>query len=159
MRRHLTASDGDLVAADGRMARAALPVRGIIPPHMLKHLAESDNPRERNLAIRMLMRIEKIRGMRRALGEFYVAPPAGGRCIRVYDVKHGSDGDLPGDLIADPQKSRDVAVKEAYRGADATYRFYKGVYNRDSIDDRGMCIDSSVHFERITTMPAGTGNR
>jgi Zn-dependent metalloprotease len=114
---------------------------------MLKHLAESDDPDNRDRAIRMLMRIEKIRGMRRALGVFYVAPPGGGRCIRVYDVKHGSDSDLPGDPVANPARSRDSEVKEAYQGALATYTFYKEVYGRNSIDDKGMCIDSSVHFE------------
>ena len=123
------------------------PVHGILPPHILKHLAESQDPDERRLAIRMLMRIEKIRGMRRALGQFYVAAPGGGRCIRVYDVKHGSDSDLPGDLIANPVKSADKAAKEAYQGALATYSFYQEVYGRNSIDDRGMCIDSSIHFE------------
>jgi len=122
-------------------------VQGIVPPHMLKHLAEKGTPEDRRRAIQMLMRIEKIRGMRRALGEFYVAAPTGGRCIRVYDVKHGSDGDLPGDPIANPAKSRDIAAKEAYKGADATYSFYKDQYSRNSIDDKGMCIDSSVHFE------------
>jgi Zn-dependent metalloprotease len=123
------------------------PVHGILPPHMLKHLAESQDPDERKLAIRMLMRIEKIRGMRRALGQFYVAAPGGGKCIRVYDVKHGSDSDLPGDPVANPAKSADKAAKEAYQGALATYNFYQQVYGRNSIDDRGMCIDSSVHFE------------
>ncbi|MDD1667252.1 MAG: M4 family metallopeptidase, partial [Methanomicrobiales archaeon] len=122
-------------------------LRGIVPPHMLKHLAESENGRNRDLAIRMLMRIERIRGMRRALGEFYVSPPTGGKCIRVYDVKHGSDSDLPGDLVANPGKSKDPAVKEAYKGADATYKFFWDIYGRNSIDDKGMCIDSSVHFE------------
>ena len=122
-------------------------VHGIIPPHMLRHLAEHGSPEDRRLAVRMLMRIEKVRGMRRALGEFYVAPPTGGRCIRVYDVNHGSDGDLPGALVADPANSRDPEVKEAYQGADATYSFYKDLYGRNSIDDKGMCIDSSVHYE------------
>ena len=93
------------------------------------------------------MRIEKIRGMRRAFGEVYVAQPGPGRCIRVYDVKHGSDSDLPGELIANPAKSTDKAAKEAYEGALATYDFFQKVYERNSIDDRGMCIDSSVHFE------------
>ncbi|MGE5832578.1 MAG: M4 family metallopeptidase [Methanomicrobiales archaeon] len=122
-------------------------IRGILPPHMLKHLAESRDPDARSLGIRMLMRIEKIRGMRRALGQFYVAPPGGARCIRVYDVKHGSDSDLPGDPVANPARSRDPEAKEAYQGAVATYNFYKDIYGRNSIDDRGMCIDSSVHFE------------
>ena len=146
-RRSLSPPRGDPIAGGYRGSRAPMAVRGIIPPHMLKHLAESDNPEDRRLAVRMLMRIEKVRGMRRALGEFYVAAPTGGRCIRVYDVKHGSDNDLPGDLIANPAKSKDPEVKEAYGGADATYSFYKDLYGRNSIDDKGMCIDSSVHFE------------
>ena len=123
-------------------------LHGIVPPHMLKHLAESDDPASRDMAIRMLMRIEKIRGMRLALGEFYVSPPGGGgSCIRVYDVKHGSDSDLPGDPVANPARSKDREVNEAYQGALATYNFYKTIYGRNSIDDRGMCVDSSVHFE------------
>jgi Zn-dependent metalloprotease len=132
--------------ARGRRTRPGT-LHGIVPPHMLKHLAESDDPDGREMAIRMLMRIEKIRGMRRALGEFYVAAPGGGKCIRVYDVKHGSDSDLPGELVANPARSRDKAAKEAYQGALATYNFFRNIYGRNSIDDKGMCIDSSVHFE------------
>jgi len=139
---------GELIPGGrGWRGRAPMPVRGIIPPHMLKHLAEKGNPEARKLAVNMLMRIEKIRGMRRALGQFYVSTPTGGKCIRVYDVKHGSDSDLPGTPVTNPAKSRDIEAKEAYQGADATYTFYKDIYQRNSIDDKGMCIDSSVHFE------------
>jgi Zn-dependent metalloprotease len=55
---------------------------------------------------------------------------------------------LPGKLVrreGDP-KSRDVAVNEAYDGSGATYDFYKNVFNRNSIDDKGMRLDSSVHY-------------
>jgi len=132
---------------DGRVRGTPGPAGRIIPPHMLKHLARNGSPEDRELAIRMLMMSEKVRGMRRALGEFYVAAPAGGGCIRVYDVNHGSDSDLPGVLVANPASSTDPEVAEAFRGAEATYTFYKDIYNRDSIDGKGMCIDSSVHFE------------
>ena len=127
--------------------RAGNPVPGIIPPHMLRHLAESDDPDDRSLAIRMLMGIEKMRGTRRALGQFYVATPTGGRCIRVYDVKHGGDSDLPGTQVMNPDASKDPAAREASQGAEATYSFYQDIYGRNSIDDKGMCIDSSVHYE------------
>jgi Zn-dependent metalloprotease len=45
-------------------------------------------------------------------------------------------------------KSKDKAVNEAYDGSGATYDFYLQVYNRNSIDDRGMRLDSTVHYER-----------
>jgi len=39
-------------------------------------------------------------------------------------------------------------VNEAYDGLGATYDFYKEVFNRDSIDGRGMRLIASVHFDR-----------
>ncbi len=40
----------------------------------------------------------------------------------------------------------DVAVNEAYDGAGATYDLFKDIYGRNSIDDKGMTIESSVHY-------------
>jgi len=64
----------------------------------------------------------------------------------VYDAEQGSD--LPGILVrgeGDPP-SDDLAVNEAYDGAGATYDLFKDVYGRNSIDDRGLCIESTVHY-------------
>jgi Zn-dependent metalloprotease len=64
----------------------------------------------------------------------------------VYDAGHGTR--LPGTLVrseGDPDSS-DAGVNEAYDGAGATYDLYSDAYGRNSIDDRGMRIDSSVHY-------------
>jgi Zn-dependent metalloprotease len=64
----------------------------------------------------------------------------------VYDAEYGSI--LPGRLVmgeGDPPSS-DVAVMEAYDGAGATYELFKQAYGRNSIDDRGMPIVSTVHY-------------
>jgi Zn-dependent metalloprotease len=45
----------------------------------------------------------------------------------------------------DPPSS-DLMVNEAYDGSGATYDFYQEVFDRNSIDDRGMRLDSTVHF-------------
>lgn len=37
-------------------------------------------------------------------------------------------------------------MNEAYDGLGATYNLYSEVYGRNSIDDRGMRLDASVHF-------------
>lgn len=119
-------------------------VRGIVPPHMLKEIVEKGGPKQRELALKTLMLSEKIRGRREAFAEFYVAAAVGVKCINCYDAKNGQD--LPGDQLQNPGSSADLAVKEAYDGAEATYNMYLDVYERNSIDDRGMCINSTVHY-------------
>ncbi len=65
------------------------------------------------------------------------AVPAGEKRRTIYGAKHAEH--LPGALMreGDP-KSKDPAVNEAYDGAGATYDFYQKVYERNSVDDRGL---------------------
>jgi Zn-dependent metalloprotease len=72
--------------------------------------------------------------------------PAGRKRRTVYDAGHSTR--LPGALVrgeGDPN-STDVAVNEAYDGAGSTYDLYFDEYGRNSIDGRGMRIDSTVHY-------------
>jgi Zn-dependent metalloprotease len=55
---------------------------------------------------------------------------------------------LPGTLVrkeGDPQ-TNDPAVDEAYDGLGATYDLFLEEYGRNSIDNRGMALDATVHF-------------
>jgi Zn-dependent metalloprotease len=122
------------------------PLMGIIPPYMLKEIALKGSSSQKARALKSLMVSENIRGMRVAFGQFYVAASAGEKCIRIYDAKNGQE--LPGTPVSNPAKSKDATVKEAYKGATTTYDLYKTVYERDSIDDKGMCIESTVHYDR-----------
>lgn len=131
---------------DDRQGIIRRPLMGIIPPYMLKKIALNGSASQKARALKSLMVSENIRGMRVAFGQFYVATSAGEKCIRIYDVKNGQD--LPGTPVSNPAKSKDVAVKEAYKGATTTYDLYKTVYERDSIDDKGMCIESTVHYDK-----------
>ncbi len=130
----------------GRM-QMANSYRSILPPHMLKELAKRGDPAQRELALKHLMLSERLRGHREAISQVHLAAaPMTGKCLNVYDAKNGQA--LPGNPVQDPANSSDVAVKEAYDGADATYNMYHDVYGRNSIDDRGMCIFSTVHYEQ-----------
>lgn len=122
------------------------PLMGIIPPHMLKEIAKRGTGSQKDRALKSLMVSEKIRGRREAFGQFYVSTPTGTKCLRMYDAKNTQD--LPGTPVTDPVKSKDPEVKEAYAAAGATYDLYKSAYDRNSIDDKGMCIESSVHYEK-----------
>ncbi len=124
----------------------------IVPPHMLEHIAEHGSVEQRNMAIDTLVVSAQLRGQRRALSDFTSAavrfPVAGGKERIVYDAKNGSS--LPGVAVrieGDPESS-DVTVNEAYDGAGVTYDLYKDIYGRNSIDNNGMRLDSTVHYKK-----------
>src|SRR4029079_5748218 len=73
---------------------------------------------------------------------------AGTKRRTVFDAQHGQT--LPGKLVRGEKdrKSSDISVNEAFTGSGKTYDFYKMVYNRNSIDDSGMRLYSTVHFRR-----------
>lgn len=121
----------------------------IVPPYILRRLAESDDPDLRRRALDALIQSERLRGHRAAFGETGGAGVAAGVKQRtVYDGRHGTR--LPGTLVRTETgpPSRDAVVEQAFGGAGDTYDFYKKVFGRNSIDDRGMRLDSTVHYGR-----------
>ncbi|MDX2430281.1 MAG: M4 family metallopeptidase [Bacteroides sp.] len=70
----------------------------------------------------------------------------GVRKRRLYDAQNGSD--LPGKLVRNEggAPTADLAVNEAYDGSGATYDLFSEIFSRNSIDNRGMKILSTVHF-------------
>lgn len=128
------------------------PFNCIVPPHMLEEIATKGTPSQKKLAISTLKASEQMRGQRRALADFTAAvsrfAAVGGKERIIYDAKNGSS--LPGAPVrneGDPSAS-DVTVNEAYDGSGATYDLYKDVYNRNSIDNNGMRMDSTVHYKK-----------
>ena len=123
----------------------------IIPPHMLKAIAKRGDEDEREWALKSLSLSGQFRGRREVMGVFMLidsAAATGQKRRTIYDAKHGED--LPGKLVrgeGDPP-AKDVAVNEAYDGSGATYDLFKKVYDRNSIDDRGLRLDSTVHYGR-----------
>lgn len=121
----------------------------IIPPDILRNVAEKGNEEQRDWAYKTMQASAQTRGHREAVGAFaaLAAVPAGGKRRTVYDAKHGTA--LPGKLARgenDPA-SKDKTVNEAFLGSGKTYDFFSKVYDRNSIDDRGMRLDSTVHYD------------
>lgn len=135
-----------------------MPCCFIAPPNLLSQMIESEDAGKREAALRTLAASASVRA-RRALvtrvmremdvdvGALGLAPPSGERRT-VYDAEHGGEAALPGRKVRaeGSPASDDVAVNEAYEGADAVYDFYKDVLGRDSIDAKGMDLVSSVHY-------------
>jgi Zn-dependent metalloprotease len=118
----------------------------ILPPHILISIYENGTAEEREQALRTLMLSERLRERRGILSLVPVVVPPGEKRRTVYDARHRTT--LPGVLVRGEggPPSADPAVNEAYDGAGATYDLYEQVYGRNSIDGKGMRLDSSVHY-------------
>jgi Zn-dependent metalloprotease len=127
------------------------PIQCIVPPHIAKALAESKDRRLREIALRLLTTSARLRGRREILGKIrtaLVGAATGGLHRTIYDAQH--EADTPGQLVRDEgaPASADPAVNEAYDGLGATYKLYQEVFHRNSIDDHGMRLVASVHYDR-----------
>src|SRR3990172_10789783 len=123
------------------------PIHCIIPPYMAESIIKKGDDELKTWAINTLMVSEEFRGRRRAIGSLAaLAIPAGGKRRTVYDARNSEE--LPGVVVRREGEPRtgDDAVNEAYDGAGATYDLYYEEYGRNSIDDKGMSLDSTVHF-------------
>jgi len=123
----------------------------ITPPHILRAIAINGSPTQRKYALSTLSASEQLRGQRKAIREvlsLLTIYSAENKRRYVYDARNGSL--LPGVLARQEQDppTADPAVNEAYDGSGATYDLFKEVFNRDSIDNKGMRLDSTVHYRQ-----------
>jgi len=127
------------------------PICFIIPPHVLKHMSNSSDAAVRDGANQALEVAAAARGMRAAIGPMagMLAASPGAKRRTVYDGQNGSA--LPGKLLRSEggKPSADKAANEAYDYAGDTYDFYLQTFGRNSIDGKGMRLDSTVHHRRL----------
>jgi len=125
----------------------------ILPPHVLINIASNGSEAQREKAVGTLHAAAATRAQRQTIMELHTAGAvmgavSSGKNRSLYDAKNGTS--LPGTLVrkeGDPPSS-DVAVNEAYDGSGATYDLYKDIYGRDSIDDKGLSLISTVHYQK-----------
>ena len=126
-------------------------VCAVIPPHILSHVADHPDDASRSDARSTLEQMREL-ATTRARAAFTGESTAPSEQLQakkrrnVYDAQHKQK--LPGKLVMSEHKPRstDPEVVEAYDGAGVTFDFYAQVFNRKSIDDRGLRIDSTVHY-------------
>jgi hypothetical protein len=120
----------------------------IIPPHILRKIAENGTDRQKDLAFRALNISAHFRGQRLVLNAvaMLAATPAGQKRRNVYDGQQSET--LPGKLVRveDQAATGDNAADEAYDSAGLTYDFYQAMFQRNSLDGRGLRLDSTVHY-------------
>lgn len=125
------------------------PITCIIPPHMLKEIIRNGNQTQVSFALQTLQLSEQFRGQRQATRDFasvlsFAAAPGKDRIV--YDAQQGSK--LPGIPVRREGEPpvEDPAVNEAYDGSGLTYDLFSEIYGRNSIDGKGLRLDSTVHY-------------
>ena len=125
-------------------------VCSFVPPYILRAIAEQGRRASMVSAGRALAHDEALRRLRiaRAPGREEPAAPATTphKTRTVYDAKHLTR--LPGTKVRSEggKAASDVAVNEAYDGTGATFDLYWEVFQRDSIDNAGLALISTVHY-------------
>jgi Zn-dependent metalloprotease len=142
----------------------------IAPPDLLLKIAERGDAAQRENALKTLVASAAVRAQRSTLTYAlrslnvdaahvaFLAPQPDAH-VTVYDAQNGGDSNLPGVRKRgenDPP-SDDDAVNEAFEGAETTYDFYEQVFDRNSVDDQGMELVSSIHFLTDYDNAAWTG--
>lgn len=121
----------------------------VIPPHILRHVADGGDYQSRITARATLVEIRSFAEKRKRT---LIAPPAdapsAGKQRSVYDANHQRT--LPGKLVMSEggERGTDSEVNEAFDGSGTVFDFYQTVFDRTSIDGKGMPIDASVHYGR-----------
>lgn len=124
-------------------------VRFIVPPYILEAIARRGDEHQRRRAMETLLLTERLRGRRDVAGAVCPVISPGEEQRVVYDERGSSH--LPGRRVwreGEPA-SADPAVAEACTGAGTTYDFYARMLCRNSIDNKGMELDSSVHYGHL----------
>ncbi|MCB2072492.1 MAG: M4 family metallopeptidase [Novosphingobium sp.] len=123
---------------------------GFLPPYIVRRLHESENASLHNIAFdtreldsgaRMAREVRPARIMGRA------AMPSVGPQRKVYDLAGNLDP-LPGTLSRSEkgQPSGVEVVEEAFEHSGITYNFFKKVLKRESVDNAGHPLISSVNY-------------
>lgn len=130
------------------------PLSCILPPYMLEQMAHRGTPDQQAWAQVTLNTTLVLRSERLAIARGETPPGMVALAKAMPGVKqrtvYTSNGtsDLPGTLERQEGQaaSGDAAVDEAYDGAGTTYDLYWNAFQRNSIDNQGLALTSSVHY-------------
>ncbi len=128
----------------------------ILPPYILHSIAQNGTSQQRTQALQTLGSDHTFRTMRvthdlmTSVGRQLPAAPAAEGQPQRTTCNAQNTTNLPGEIVrtegAGP--TGDPAVDEAYNGLGDTYNFYWTVYQRNSIDDQGLPLNATVHFDQ-----------
>lgn len=134
------------------------PIKCIIPPYIAEKISRVDAPGDGLVVDGNLLAERRFRNKRMALSRLsnarrsamaniMDAPDPEKMLMEVYDA--GQLPILPGELVwqeGDNKTGLDKSTKEVIKGGTNTWEFYKKLFNRNSLDNKGMLLKQSVHY-------------
>lgn len=131
----------------------------VVPPHMLEAILIRGDDQQRKMAQELLANGDEVRDIRASKsspgvpgtsGVAVSTTPTAAKANReVYDG--GGGPTLPGTLARDESTTHspgDQQVDEAFNGSGHVYDLYLNEFGRDSLDNGGMTLVSTVHHRR-----------
>lgn len=122
----------------------------IIPPYLLRRLADSAEPEVARPAARTLLADQGFRADRGGLRPVPARPSMVADEVAVdREIRSANNTErLPGSVVRreGAPATGDPAADEAYDGFGATWTLFHEVYGRNSIDDAGMRLLGTVHY-------------
>lgn len=119
----------------------------IIPEYVNKKIIEKGTKKQKEQAWKSLVITEQLRGRRLVTGLMSSMFLDSNKIYRsIFDAENREK--LPGVLVRyeGGKYKGELAVSEAYDYSGATYDFYREIFHRNSIDTRGMRLDSTIHY-------------
>lgn len=124
----------------------------ILPPYIVKGMESSGDERLKRIASNMREIMLRLRERRMERFAAAIAP----QVLRgspaplnrtIYDC--GRTNQLPGRQVCGEggPLPNDPAAKEAYEFCGITWKFYNSLFNRYSVDNRGLPLKSSIHYQ------------
>ncbi|MEH2922379.1 M4 family metallopeptidase [Samsonia erythrinae] len=122
------------------------PICSVIPPYILHRIIANGTDDQRHCAQQTLMHVQSLMASHSPRPEPHETVPAGQAHRSIHDAEHQQQ--LPGKQVrAEGQPSNgDIAVDEAYDYLGATYDFFWKVFQRNSLDAKGLMLTGTVHY-------------
>lgn len=123
----------------------------ILPPYIVRHMRTSGNEQLERIAETMqdiMLRLRERRQERfSAIAPQILAPSPAPLERMIFDC--GKTNQLPGHRVCGEGEPlpNDPAMEEAYKYCGVMWKFYRDVFNRYSVDNRGLPLKSSVHYQ------------
>lgn len=120
----------------------------IIPEYMNKNIVERGSEKQKERAWKNLILTEQLRGRRLVTGSMSSMFSVSNELYRtIFNAEQTEN--LPGTVVSyEGMRSftGDKMVSEAYKYSGSTYDLYRDIFDRNSIDTKGMRLDSTVHY-------------
>lgn len=118
----------------------------VIPPYILRNIIDHCSGAPQESARRTLTHVQQLMAEHNRQPNNVATAQPGTVLRAIYDAENTQN--LPGKLIRDEGQpsNGDVAAEEAWNYLGITYDFYWQIFKRNSLDNKGLKLDGSVHY-------------